>query len=553
MSNRTGPSLLRIVYKASASNAAGNCAVPRPQNHVRAVIAGLVILVVAGGLVGRQAVTHWIGHHALRDPIVDGYVVRLDAQGAVLGPGTSLAPGERIGFALNALRAGAYVPTITDAAGRVVATLPTAQIAPHEARSAAPWLEGSDYPIAFSWVVPTDFAGGVYCLGGLPDLFFIVREAAAARAPIVVLLPTNTLNAYSTTLGRSLYKQPTMVTAVSFLRPQSPDIAGQWLAFVRWILAERPFGAVNVTYIADADMENGQALQHARVLIVLGHSEYWTRRARETFDAYVARGGDVVIAGGNVMWWQTRIADDRHTMIVYRSDKPAKAGGDPVPDPNLRTVRWNNPKLAYPTVPSIGGDFAFGGYGQRGDPDGSHASRLTVVSGATPLLAGTGLGDCEPIDYPTSTEWDGAPIVGLDASGRPVPDRGSIGAARFELLAYEWHRNGARYTLGTMHLMQRTPTSGSVLHLGARECCMTDAFYTDAGHGLRTVQRILSTAVATFLNGSDPFSPDATARAVAFPMTTPWLSALPPVSDGPCAPHVGSTAGPEPAVEAEAR
>ena len=58
-------------------------------------------------------------------------------------------------------------------------------------------------------------------------------------------------------------------------------------------------------------MDDEQALSGAKLLIVLGHSEYWTEAARRNFDAHIDRGGHAMIVGGNVMWWRVEYDGDR--------------------------------------------------------------------------------------------------------------------------------------------------------------------------------------------------------------------------------------------------
>ena len=503
------------------------------------ILAGAAIAVIAAAwaLSPLHKVNHLSARLLGRSPVADGYVVKVGPAGEVLGAGTSVAPGERIGFALNAASSQEIIPTITGASGKVIATLPAAPVAPHAPQGDAPWLEGAGYPVAFSWTVPQSFPSGVYYLNGLPDIFLVVKPLPAPPPEVMVLMPTNTLNAYSTTLGRSLYKQPTMVTAVNFLRPQSIEKAAEWTGFLRWATERHPFGAASVGYIADADMDRKGALDGVKLLVVVGHSEYWTRAARQTFDAFIARGGNAIMAGGNDMWWQTRYSDDGKTMYVYRVAKTPDQGGDPIADPLLKTAYWHNKQLGYPTLPSIGGDFTYGGYGQRGKENGQFRSTMTIASDRSPLLAGLGVKDCEEIETPRSGEYDGAPIAGLDDAGRPVPNTAMIGASRFELIGFEWNHNGPRLMLGTMHVMQHATGSGYVLHMGGRGCCMGDEFYSGPGRGSAAIQAILRNAAALFLAGGDPFTHDAAQRAVAYPMTTPWLKALPEGAPSQCAPN----------------
>lgn len=469
-------------------------------------------------------------------PIVDGYVVRISDQDGDLAPADGVLPGETIGIAVNATQETNWDPAITDSSGRVVAQLPIGKIERHKPASTEPWLEGSGYPVAFRWRVPESLPSGLYFVDRRPELFFVVKAPPKAATPIVVLLPTNTLNAYTSTERRSLYKLPIQVTAVSFLRPQWPVPPESWRAFAQWVLEQHPFGSTAVSYISDFDMEDEHVLDEARILIVLGHSEYWTRAARLTFDKFIGRGGSSIVAGGNVMWWQTRYSPDHTIMYEYRAlaDKPPEEGGDPVKDPALKTKEWINRALDYAIIPSIGGDYSHGGYGQLGRHDGQYRSRMTVIDSKSPLLAGLGLADCDRIELPLTGEYDGAPISGLDGLGRPVADFRAVGAYRYELIAYEWNHHATAYKLGTMEIMQRSKQSGLVLDMGARDCCISSEFYADKEHGKLAVQQVLRNAVRLFLSHGDPFR--GAARQVSYPLQTPWKSELPAIPANACAP-----------------
>ncbi len=52
------------------------------------------------------------------------------------------------------------------------------------------------------------------------------------------------------------------------------------------------------------DLEDYSEIAGAKVVVIIGHSEYWTRRARENFDRYVLEGGNALVLSGNTMWWQ---------------------------------------------------------------------------------------------------------------------------------------------------------------------------------------------------------------------------------------------------------
>ena len=116
----------------------------------------------------------------------------------------------------------------SDVAGRVVKAL-QASIGPQKPRGEAPWKFGFDYAVTVEFEINEIFEPGIYTINNDPDVFFVVRDTAK-RYPITVLVPTNTMNAYSCYGGRGLYGCPVpgsrhgpKDTRVSFLRPIKDD------------------------------------------------------------------------------------------------------------------------------------------------------------------------------------------------------------------------------------------------------------------------------------------------------------------------------------------
>ena len=482
---------------------------------------------------------------SLAEALTDGYTVQLDELGRIVGSGLSVAPGEVIGFALRSSSAAPLQLAITDAEGKRLHEFAAVRIGPPAAAGTEPWRTGAGYAVAASWRLPDTLPSGIYGLAYRPDMHFIVRESNPAKSRIRILLPTNTLNAYSITDGRSLYRLPTQVPEVSFLRPLTNPMTADWSTFAAWAGRPGTFGEP-VGILADSDMEDAHALTGAKVLIVYGHSEYWTRAARLRFDTFIAGGGSVILAGGNDLWWQARLSADGTRMTAYKADalKSDPALGDPEPDPLLKTAAWSSKQLRLPILPSIGADFQHGGYGNRGHLTGIRQDGFVVSNGAHPLLAGTGLSDCTLITEAGSGEYDGTPILGLDVAGRPVPDLAAIGAARLQILAYRWVFRGG-LNIAAMHVMQRMEGTGYVVHLSSALCCGSDVF-ADASQS--PIPSVIKTAARTFLTGASPFAGDDGHGPLAFPMHTPWKQPLPAVPPGPCAPWGGNgvTAGTPP-------
>jgi hypothetical protein len=77
--------------------------------------------------------------------------------------------------------------------------------------------------------------------------------------------------------------------------------------------------------ITDADLHRDPGLLSGfRVLLIVGHSEYWTDDAKDGVDAFLRGGGRVVSLAGNALFWRTTFNPD---MTVLESRK-AGTGDD---------------------------------------------------------------------------------------------------------------------------------------------------------------------------------------------------------------------------------
>ncbi len=372
----------------------------------------------------------------------------------------SYRPGDLVTLYLNA--ASPQSDTflyLTDYAGRSVFTFP-ANVVPQTAVGPIPWETGFGYQASVSFTMP-DLPSGVYLVEGIIPL--IVKTAPSQYAQVVVLYPTNTVAAYNSAGGLSMYSQPQPATTVSF---QRPSIRGNQLAFFESFLAW--FAGLDLhyslRYIADIDLEDYNEIREAKLLLVIGHSEYWTRVAREHFDQFVLSGGNALLLSGNNMWWQVRYSEDLSQMICY------KRVPDPDADPLLQTINWPAPSLNYPVLPSIGGDFLHGGF----DGDGFH-----VLSPNSPIFRGVAVKSGDLIWMPT-TEYDGAPLLNSPvSSGEPRLDLSALGVYRAEIIGYARcdASDSAEGTtevgdhVGTWIASQRTATSGVVINGASTNWC----------------------------------------------------------------------------------
>ena len=373
----------------------------------------------------------------------------------------SYRPGDRVTLFLNADSSQNTVLYLYDYTGRVVFTFP-ANVVPQTAVGPNPWETGFGYQPSVSFTLP-DLPSGVYLVEGIIPL--IVKTAPAQYAQVVVLYPTNTVAAYNTAGGLSMYSVPQPAPIVSFQRPSS---AGNQLSFFKSFLTW--FAGLGLhysfRYIADIDLEDYNEISGAKLLVVIGHSEYWTRVAREHFDQFVLNGGNALLLSGNNMWWQVRYSDDRSQMICY------KQAHDPVADRLLETINWPNAALNYPVLPSIGGDFMHGGFNGNG---------FHVLSPNSPVFRGLAVKSGDLIWMPT-TEYDGAPLLNNPVtSGVPRLDLSALGAYRAEIIGYmpcdrndNENKTGPETppnSVGTWIASQRTATSGVVINGASTNWC----------------------------------------------------------------------------------
>jgi hypothetical protein len=324
-------------------------------------------------------------------------------------------------------------------------------------KSAKPWVDGFMYDKTFSFKIPNDFKSGIYTwMGNIP---FICKSPNKA-VDITVIYPSNTMNAYNSSGGKSLYvpDEGNKATIVSFLRSNIM----YYEDFYQWIDKQ----SYSINYVADSDLDDYTEIENSKIVIITGHSEYWTRKARLNIDKFIDSGKNLLVLSGNTMWWQVRYNKDK--MICYKNNIV-----DPLKDTIYSTDCWTAAELNYPVTSSIAADFAGGGLG-RTLPGRWEGYKITNAN--SPLLAGTGLknGDILPLK---TTEYDGIPVVKLFALGSkeiPVIDNTKLNFYKSELLGYDFAENAVRSDelgFGTFVVAKKSETSGTVVNTASMDWC----------------------------------------------------------------------------------
>lgn len=313
--------------------------------------------------------------------------------------------------------------------------------APADADSAGcHWPESLTVDTASDWTpgfyLVTLTAAGATTGRDVAHAGFVVRPTQPTQRALLVLA-TNTWNAYNTWGGKSLY---TGGHRVSFRRPwargllardgedrddrkarpvrfgEDDDSDGE--IFQAWRMANGYTSAVGSTgwftherrfvewaeprgfgfdMAVSSDLHEPGCLDGYDVVLGVGHDEYWTAAARDAIDDHIKGGGNYVSLSGNTMFWQVRLEDDAgdpgldHMVChKYRAhlDDPV-VGTD-----NEATMAglWCDPLVGRPEWSTIGAGSVFGLYHRFGNALANGTGGFTVTKPGHWMFEGTDLG-----------------------------------------------------------------------------------------------------------------------------------------------------------------
>jgi hypothetical protein len=320
---------------------------------------------------------------------------------------------------------------------------------------------GCRWPSAWRFTVPAAWPSGYYQVllraesGGRSaagEAFFVVRSPRPSRdATILLQLCTNTYNAYNTWGGSSLYTgRAGRGHRVSFERPYAGFVPGDTFTslYSGWRKWEQPFVAwaeaagYRLDFAVNADLEFlPEVLEGYRLVLSVGHDEYWSAPMRDHLEAFIGSGGNVAFFSGNTCFWQVRSEGCGRALVSYKMDFDR----DPVyrtGDRRSLSGMWSNALIERPENQLTGVSFAYGGYHRFFEHGGEGC--YTIHRPDHWAFAGTGLrrGDrlgaqdkivgyeCDGCQFtlenslPTPTHRDGTPsgfqILGTAPAGLSV-------------------------------------------------------------------------------------------------------------------------------------
>jgi len=373
-------------------------------------------------------------------------------------------PGDTVILYISGAINSHQLITFTDAAEKVILRINKA-ITTQPNSSEKPWLNGSGYRPTVAILLPANLKSGVYrFIANGVIICSIICKSKTKTNDITVVYPSNTDTAYNMQGGKSLYRPENARSTVASYARSIWGAADYTSGFLKWACNE-PY---DMRFISDPDLDDYTEIQDTKIIIIAGHSEYWTREARMNIDKFIASGKNVLILSGNTMYFQVRYNSTKDLMICYKDKKL-----DPLGDTIYSTIFWSTPQLQYPTITSIGADFEGGGYGTT-LPGGFKGYK--IVNEKSPLFEGTGLKNGEILNLPT-LEYDGAPVVKMIQPGSkeiPVIDNSKLNFHKIELLGYDFAINWGNKGLGTFIVFKKTATSGTVVNVASTNWCASN-------------------------------------------------------------------------------
>ena len=385
---------------------------------------------------------------------------------------TSAAPGDTVDFHVRASQAASHFNMQLCRRGVSDAVLETRAgdaFVPGNQDDASLAASGCGWPAVTgcSVVIPSDWQSGYYVAkirsgDAYAELPFFVRSSSpGTTSKVLVKMSDTTVAAYTAWGGRSLYSTP-FSPQVSFDRPYDDmSLFERYeLPFLQW--AEK--NGFVFDYCSSLDLHrNPQILGDYRLLVSIGHDEYWSFEMRHQVEAFIASGGNVAFLSANTCYWQVRFDDTGRIMYCYKETDLGAANPDPVrDDPRKITVQWREPPLNRPETELTGVSYWYGG-GWWNDPivPAARYRGYTVQNASHWVFAGTGLsngdafGDGTSVDdailgYETDSIGPGTPANFTSLATADLSDWKAGGQAGKATMGI-YRRNGVVFTAGTVN------------------------------------------------------------------------------------------------------
>lgn len=274
-------------------------------------------------------------------------------------------------------------------------------------------------------------------------LFFVKNDTLGNTSKNLLLIATNTWQAYNDYGGKSLYDNISSLNMrsykVSFNRPAnrplgslgSADFYKYEYKFINWATLNN----IPLEYASMYDLDrnskflfknNDNTQNLYDILFIVGHNEYWSIQEREQCERFIDNGGKVIILSGNTCWWQVRFEDNGQTMVCYKDTTLDRNANPLIPDSLLTTNWWKSP-VNNPENSFTGVNFKDGGYVNSGTklPKSNGFGDYAALNTQYWVFKGTWLRDGDEFGYDDAIvgyETDGTTFY-WDSLGLPAVDK----------------------------------------------------------------------------------------------------------------------------------
>lgn len=368
----------------------------------------------------------------------------------------------------------------------------------------------------YEFQIPDDWPSAVYIAhleeSGGGDIDLAIESAAVlfvvrgnGRSKLLYKIPLATYHAYNCTGGGCFYFNPPRSqdppgAKLSLHRPgggiggetwgaldyydmSSPrQTFAHWDArFIRWLLSNgySPEFCTDFDIHADPDLCN-----RYRLLLSVGHDEYWSETTRDSVEDFVSRGGNVAFFGANLCWWRIHVVDNG-TAIVCHQGGPRGAfdhwwpqTGANRPEDALTGVSyrngggwWDGPRYPGGYRVQDPNHWVFGGTGLcRGESfgantsppligyecDGAPLERFDTTTGLAVLSS-----NAQSTGTPSGFRVLAASLLNGDWQERPPREKYQVGTGIHAATMGIFSRNGTVFTGGTTDWAQVLENAGN--------------------------------------------------------------------------------------------
>ena len=186
----------------------------------------------------------------------------------------------------------------------------------------------------------------------------LVRPEVDRRRPQVAATPPATSSPTSTARRIRRSASPTGSPA-TWARPAGSPTSGA-------SSSGRRRAGLELDYAISSDLEHGRGLTEGyRLVIGAGHDEYWSAGGRDTIEAFVADGGNYASFSGNTMFWQVRLERRRRSMVCHKYSAAEHRSGAGR-RPGAMTGMWCDPMVGRPERRFLGAASMYGLYSRFG-------------------------------------------------------------------------------------------------------------------------------------------------------------------------------------------